>query len=460
MAKKTSEDNLAAQAAGLDGPAPLSHATREDVALVAFFTPNYIDVFTGDVNWGLPYVELGPPGVGKTFQNYQLASRLVGDDGNPLTKSKHFVTWKPGARGDGAFGVVPTPVTHTRRDGSTVTALDFPPPIELLRMLDSAPNPVGMIFLDELTTASELIKPAMLAILQEGEFGSFRAPGRCRINAGANPPDMGTSAKPFTPPEANRMAHFRSPAPDTTAWAEYMLSGGAGRSSVDAADLIEVKSLEDHILKNWNLEYARTLGLVIGFSKRGLLNMPDADSDEVQGPWKSPRTMEMMTRALTTARIMGRSEQIQNLFVHALIGGRAHSEWITYASATKIPDPIDVLDGKANIPASTELSYATFSSVDAYLRGLGTITSEQHRSTMAPEQVREAERRWKQFGQVTGAALQQDHLKSTATATVTSMQQARVLPLHLMSKEVTGPITVAIQKGRQVAERFRFTNKS
>lgn len=462
MAKKTEAD-LATAGNGINRPAQLNARTAESVALVHFFTPSYMDIFQGSISWGVPYVVLGEPGVGKTATNYQLAQRLYGEDGKSLIESKRFVSWKPGARGDGAFGVVPTPIKHTRPDGTVITALDFPPPLELVKMMDSAENPACMIFLDELTTAPDMVKAALLAFLQEKEIGSFRCPARTRMIAGANPPDMGTNAKPFTPPEANRMFHYLAPRPDVEQWGEYMANGGAGNSRVRDEDKIYIKQLEDHVLANWNLEYAKMTGLVIGFAKRhGLHRMPSVDSDEVQGAWQSSRTMEYLTRVLTTAQILGMGQDIQDLLVHGGIGGALHSQFVTYRSATQIPDPISVLEQRDQVPHDADLAYATFKSVDTFLRGLGPIGNMTEKAKMSKDEVEVATRRWKQFNTVAKGTIANPNLKSATTAVMIGMQNAQVLPVAggLIDGELFKLLANSFGAGRQVAARFRFSRKS
>lgn len=461
MVKKISENELAGNSLNL--PPQLSHRNAESVALTHFFTPSYMDMFAGAVSWGVPYVVLGEPGVGKTASNYQLALRLFGEDGKSLVESKRFVSWKPGSRGDGAFGVVPTPVRHTRPDGTVITALDFPPPLELVRMMDSDTNPACMLFLDELTTAPDMVKAALLALLQEGEIGSFRCSPRTRLIAGANPPDMGTNAKPFTPPEANRMFHYMAPRADIEVWGEYMANGGAGNLRVRDEDKIHIKDLEDHVLSKWNLEYAKTCGLMIGFAKRhGLHKMPDVESDAVQGPWQSSRTMEYLTRVLTTSTILGQDSSVQDILVHGGIGGVLHSQFVAYRSATKIPDPISVLEEREDVPHDADLAYATFKALDTYLRGLGPIANLADRNKMSKEDHDIAMGRWKQFGKVALQTLGNASLKSATTAVFLGMQQAQVLPLAggVLPAELMSRITKSFAASREVSTRFRFQAKN
>jgi hypothetical protein len=138
--------------------------------------------------WGTPGIFIGPPGVGKTAQVEQWAR----DNGVP------FKYLSPALHGDGLFGVVPVPVQTP--NGRTV--LSFPPPAWAEEMRQRGR---GLIFLDELTTASPIVQSACLALLNERRLGDMDLGGGVRVIAAGNPLEYTSGGFTLSPAASNRM---------------------------------------------------------------------------------------------------------------------------------------------------------------------------------------------------------------------------------------------------------------
>ena len=81
------------------------------------------------------------------------------------------------------------------------------------------------IIFDELTTAPQSMRPALLSLLNEGRVGDFRLhPSTLRV-AAANPPELAPNSSPLEASMLNRLYHHDWELPFDT-WLEGMMNGG------------------------------------------------------------------------------------------------------------------------------------------------------------------------------------------------------------------------------------------
>ena len=93
------------------------------------------------------------------------------------------------------------PVVH---DGEVRMA----PPAWARRLADAG---LGVLFLDELTTAPPAVQAAMLRIVLERVVGDLALPNGVRVVAAANPPEQAADGWDLAPPLANRLVHLDWP---------------------------------------------------------------------------------------------------------------------------------------------------------------------------------------------------------------------------------------------------------
>src|SRR5713101_1669390 len=110
-----------------------------------------------DGRWGLPVLFRSPPGCAKTAV-IKARGRYSG------LYVEHL---SPSERGEGAFGVVPFPVTN--KDGRTV--ISYPPPDYVDNLLDG-----GVLFIDEMGQVEPALQRPIMGILLGGTIGSYRLP--------------------------------------------------------------------------------------------------------------------------------------------------------------------------------------------------------------------------------------------------------------------------------------------
>lgn len=301
---------------------------------VLWFTPT-------DSGWGVPLLFWGHPGTAKTRMISEAAS-AYGFPCKALSPAKH---------GQGIFGVTPVPY----QDAKGSTRIGYPAPAWTDEFTDG-----GVVFLDELGSVAPSLQPPLLGLLQDREIGDHRLPRRVRMVAAANPPESAASGWDLAAPAANRLAHFDWATPGVPEWGSHMAhvtpgvwddapraerpKNGKGTPDPQAG----ARELEKLVLAGWEAAYPRVQGLVVGFlrARPGLLHkMPPAESPQLGRAWPSPRTWDLLTRALTVAEILG-EHSARGVIAASLVGEGVAAEFMGFARTADLPDPTKLLDGE------------------------------------------------------------------------------------------------------------------
>ncbi|MGB8879291.1 MAG: MoxR family ATPase, partial [Solirubrobacteraceae bacterium] len=141
------------------------------------------------VSAGVPVLLWGSPGTGKTSAVLALGEALEW----PVE------TVIGSIREPSDFAGLPVVI-----DGS----VRLSPPAWATRLSASG---VGLLFLDELTTAPPAVQAAMLRVVLERVVGDARLPPGVRVVAAANPPDEAADGWELAAPLANRLVHLDWP---------------------------------------------------------------------------------------------------------------------------------------------------------------------------------------------------------------------------------------------------------
>lgn len=343
----------------------------EEVIHTAFFTPT-------QRGWGLPLLFWGMPGVGKTS-----IIESVSRDCGLLLK-----VLSPGEQGEGAFGVIPMPITTK----SGVIKIAYPAP-DWIDMFEDCEER-GVVFIDELTTAPPALQPALLGLIQAGRIGSATLPRGVRILGAANPPECAAGGWDISPPIANRLGHVSWPTPDSDEWSAWLLRAATFMNEAARAPQTTLAE-ENRVLDAWDMEFAKAKGVIAAFVRARpdlLFGMPKAGDAEVSRAWCSPRSWENAVRALTAAAVHNVSIEAKSLLVNAFIGQGASLELTHFMSTLDLPDPEKLLDGveqwKPN-PARIDQTFAVLTSCSATLLASGAVKQNSRAEVM-----------WDLFGQV------------------------------------------------------------
>lgn len=323
----------------------------DEILRVLWYTP-------GIERWGLPGLVVGPPGTAKTFRVKALC-RALGLHGVPVLASlrqpEDFLGMplpvRDPAERDRLLAWVRARVPGARAveapDGIMFCLTEYAPP---RWAVEAAAAGRACVILDEANRTPPAVQSALLRVVLEGVVGDFVLPPTVRFTAIMNP--AGSSGTwDLSDALANRFGHFIWPTPTIAAWSQYMASAGrVGAARANTESTRDAAELEASVEANWPAHYAEAVGLVSGFlSARPNLHhdQPEDGDPACSGAWPSPRTWDMGTRAVASARLHGLSKSMQLTLISAFVGPGAGAEFATWATEADLPDPVRLLDGDA-----------------------------------------------------------------------------------------------------------------
>lgn len=214
----------------------------------------------------------------------------------------------------------------------------------------------GVLFLDELSCAAPATQAAALRIVAEGVVGDTPLPKEVRVLAAANPEEQAAGGWALTPPMANRLMHFDCAAPDAKDWADWLVNDGAPVE--DKPRTLDPAAWARH----WTIVRAGVAAYMRA-KPASLYAFPDDESQRGRA-WQSPRSWELAARALAGALALGLGDGIAIQACGAAVGTGAAAEAWEYLSKLDLPDPEEVIAGRAHVPTDRgDRTYATLSAV-------------------------------------------------------------------------------------------------
>lgn len=336
--------------------------SQKNIIKASLFTP----VRNG---WGLALLAWAEPGVGKT----SIIEEICADYAMPVE------CFAVSERGEGAVGQVPVPdmgledysylaalsekivaFTDAGMDSDKALKQAIATVPRTRDMVLRYPRPEwtdkfmqggrGVVFVDELTSAAPAIMPALMGLFLAKRIGGCRLPGGVRMLAAANPPELAASGYDLPHPLANRMGHISWHTPTVDEHVSFMLRGTSGFADTTETSF-DAEVEEKRVLAGWGNAWAKAVGLETAFLQRRpqLKNMcPKVGDPKATRAWPSDRTWEMATRAMASAEVHDLSAAEREEFVAAFIGEGPAGEWFTYCQEQDLPDPTELLDGKAS----------------------------------------------------------------------------------------------------------------
>lgn len=214
---------------------------------------------------------------------------------------------------------------------------------------------VGILFLDEISTAPPAVQAALLRVVLERVVGDLELPEGIVVIAAANPPELAADGWDLSAPLANRFCHLDWPV-ESQAFAEGLAAGWPA-------------PVVPRLPEGWAAQLAVGRGLVSAFvSVRPALTvaMPDDGTTAGRG-WPSPRSWEMAALLWTAATVAGASEQARAALVMGSVGQGAGLELLNWVSEMDLPDPEEVLASPDAfvMPERGDRAYAAMSAIAA-----------------------------------------------------------------------------------------------
>ncbi|MEV0648937.1 MoxR family ATPase [Phytomonospora sp. NPDC050363] len=281
-----------------------------------------LEALTLAVAADLPVLLWGEPGIGKTAALTQLAATLD----LPLTTVIASVHEPSDFAGLPIVG-----------DDPEVRGVPMAPPQWAVEIVRAGR---GLLFLDELSTATPAVQAALLRVVLERRVGALRLPPGVRIVAAANPRASAADGWELSPPLANRFVHLH--------WVhdrDVVVRGLGG-----VWPRAELPRLMPELLPE-----------AVGFARRAVCGflaarpklihrLPSTDTRR-GGAWPSPRSWEAALTLLAFGTAAAVSPDVLSLLVRGAVGDGPGLELLAHIERMDLPDPETLLAD----PAGTEL---------------------------------------------------------------------------------------------------------
>ncbi|MFE9680509.1 AAA family ATPase [Streptomyces sp. NPDC006285] len=297
-----------------------------------------LEALTLAVAADLPVLLWGQPGIGKTAALTQLAASL----GLPLTTVIASVHEPSDFSGLPIVGEDPA-----------VQGVPMAPPqwaVELVRAGR------GLLFLDELSTATPAVQAALLRVVLERRVGALQLPPGVRIVAAANPRASAADGWELSPPLANRFVHLY--------WVhdqEVVVRGLGGVWPRAELPRLMPERLPEAVA------FARRA--VCGFltARPTLIHRLPNSETRRGGAWPSPRSWEAALTLLAFGTAAEVSREVLALLVRGAVGDGPGLELLAHLDRMELPDPESLLadPAAADLPQRGDLRQATLEAVVA-----------------------------------------------------------------------------------------------
>ncbi|GAA4893845.1 MoxR-like ATPase [Stackebrandtia albiflava] len=297
-----------------------------------------LEALTLAVAADLPVLLWGEPGIGKTAALTRLAESLE----LPLTTVIASVHEPSDFSGLPIVG-----------DDPEVRGVPMAPPrwaVELVRAGR------GLLFLDELSTATPAVQAALLRVVLERRVGALRLPPGVRIVAAANPRASAADGWELSPPLANRFVHLH--------WVhdrEVVVRGLGGVWPRAELPRLAPERLPEAV------EFARRA--VCGFltlRPKLIHRLPNTETRR-GGAWPSPRSWETALTLLAFATAASVSRDVLALLIRGAVGDGPGLELLAHLDRMDLPDPESLLadPAVADLPTRGDLRQAALDAVVA-----------------------------------------------------------------------------------------------
>lgn len=297
-----------------------------------------LEALTLAVAADLPVLLWGEPGIGKTAALTQLAASLD----LPLTTviaSVHEPT---------DFSGLPIVGEDPAANGVPMAPPQWA--VELARAGR------GLLFLDELSTATPAVQAALLRVVLERKVGTLQLPPGIRIVAAANPRASAADGWELSPPLANRFVHLY--------WVhdrDVVVRGLGGvwpRAELPRLDPVGLPEA---------VAFARRA--VCGFlnARPTLIHRLPTTETRRGGAWPSPRSWEAAMTLLAFGTAASVSRCVLAMLVRGAVGDGPGLELLAHIDRMELPDPDSLLadPAAAELPERGDLRQATLEAVVA-----------------------------------------------------------------------------------------------
>ena len=198
-------------------------------------------------------------------------------------------------------------------------------------------EPGWFLLIDELTTAPQAMRPALLSALNERVVGEQRFHPSTIVCAAANPPELAPNSSPLEPSMLNRCYHHQWVVPFDS-WFKGMLNGG-------------VFSPPDNIpvVGDYSSYLSKHTRLIAMFCKAHPAMRETKVMPETELAFCSLRTWLHLAHCLAGAEKVGAGADVCEELGRGLVGTAATEQYFTYLDRLDLKDADAVVDGKEDV---------------------------------------------------------------------------------------------------------------
>ncbi len=283
------------------------------------------------ISAGVPVVLWGSPGTGKT----SVVRALAEDLDWPL---------------EVVIGSIREPADFAGMPIVVNGGVRMAPPAWAIRLAESG---IGLLFLDELTTAPPAVQAAMLRVVLERVVGDLALPPGVRVVAAANPPNEAAEGWELSPPLANRLIHL-----DWPVNANAVANGLAVGFPAPTLLLSEPASVSHKVAAR------AAVAAFLQVRPSLVLQVPKVAALASRG-WPSPRSWEAVAVLLAACEASGAREEARAALVSGAVGDGPAVEFLSWLANADLPDPNAVLadpDGFV-LPQRSDRAFAALTAV-------------------------------------------------------------------------------------------------
>jgi hypothetical protein len=265
------------------------------------------------------------------------------------------------------YGGYPSPVGAVDGVPAHVAQLPVGWVLKLARAAqDDEQRRPAVLFLDELSNGAPATRAAAMRGVLDGIWGEHRIP-RLAVVAASNPEEQSESGYRFSAALANRFCHIKWSLPALT-WAEAY-----GEAFAGGLDDSLIPSVTEEAITRAEEERVRPVLSAFAHFRPDLFSGKVPENQDAQsGPWPSPRTWTMASRALAVALAAGEDPQgtACRIILHGLVEDGAMRALLDYWQALDLPDPEALLRDPSSVqwPARGDQAFAILQSVSAAAR--------------------------------------------------------------------------------------------
>lgn len=208
----------------------------------------------------------------------------------------------------------------------------------------------GLVFYDEISTATPATQAALLRPVLEGVVGDLQLPAGVRTVAAANPPDIASGGWEMTHPMANRFTHLDWELPSDVVRDGFM----SGWPEIP----LLIPNEED--VARATTEARFLVGAFLGARGEQVTVLPEDLTPEFYA-YPTPRSWEAAATVYGYAKAARVNDEVVRMLLKGTIGSSATGEFLQYIAEIDLPDPETILaDPMAWVPPSDrgDLVYA------------------------------------------------------------------------------------------------------